>query len=447
MIKYLEKFTWLWASLLAAAATALVFALVGIFTPRDTYFYALFLERGPIQYVTTYFFWFTLLSLAIKQVTYVSEHNSLRAAEKAFHDFRESPMGQSALIWSDAHQIEEEVITTNLAGHETSKTVDRISHALKRLVNTQSTAELDDYFRTRSEVDYGNLDTSYAVVQYLIWLLPTLGFIGTVLGIGAGISGFAHIIQNADNFDMIKAALPGVTASLGTAFDTTFLALFFSVVVVWYSALLRKNEERLLGEIDNLCYDGVVALFREHSRDTESLIKALNDNIKELCRVMNGNRKAIEVPVEAMTGDLQQIIKMLNENLVQLTADGAMGAKVERLEKRLVQVGHAVVKLGAQFEEVNRDVRDVMTHHGDALNGKIDALIATLERVGSAVAEARPGSDGTPEPRNDAGHMPAATPPKFSEPRDDDDDDDYDDSNIGLTVPLRETDSGNDSNV
>ena len=52
-----------------------------------------------------------------------------------------------------------------------------------------------------------------------------MGFIGTVIGVSTAIAGLAGSLENASDVSAIKGALNNVFAGLGTAFDTTLLAV------------------------------------------------------------------------------------------------------------------------------------------------------------------------------------------------------------------------------
>ena len=48
-----------------------------------------------------------------------------------------------------------------------------------------------------SAADEGRVDASYALVRVFVWAVPTLGFIGTVLGLGAAVGGFSESLEAA----------------------------------------------------------------------------------------------------------------------------------------------------------------------------------------------------------------------------------------------------------
>jgi biopolymer transport protein ExbB/TolQ len=282
------------------AATTLTFTLVWLLAPAKTYVYELFFERSWIQHATTFCFWLTMATLALKSFAFRAE----RAAYALGKTLLATPALGSTLIWSDADMVRQKFADSQYRSYHHSITFTRILHALDRLRKTQSTKAIEDYCRTRSDIDASELESSYAGIRYLTWLIPTLGFIGTVMGIGVGIAGFAHIIQHAQGFQEVQQSLPIVTQALGTAFDTTLLALGLSAVVVFYMSFLLQSQEQLLESIDNLCFDEVCALFQEHSTTSDEIVQALRDFVQDMRDSMNGNRAEIvrvirhELPVE-----------------------------------------------------------------------------------------------------------------------------------------------------
>jgi len=312
----------------AIIATAASLMAIKTFAPSDGYLYALFLERSWIQFATTFFFWLVMSFLFIKDLAHLKER---RAFNKA-REITQSGEFDKTLIWTDASSVQQmysDKLDKSLLG---SQTVTRLFHALDRLQKSQSTASLEDYFRTRSDIDSEELDASYTAIRFLVWLIPTLGFIGTVMGIGTGIKGFSDIIANAGDFSQIREFLPVVTGHLGTAFDTTLLALTLSVVAIFYQSALHKKERQLLESLDRLCFDGICPLFREHSGATVELVNALEKVAAKLMNNMDGNRGSIEGTVRASIQDLGSgvSLKQLTEEVQNLST------KIDKLEKQLI---------------------------------------------------------------------------------------------------------------
>ena len=75
------------------------------------------------------------------------------------------------------------------------------------------------------------------MVRYIAWAIPSIGFIGTVRGIGDAL-GKAH--------QAVEGNIAGVTQSLGVAFNSTFIALLISIVLMFLLHQLQQQQERLV---------------------------------------------------------------------------------------------------------------------------------------------------------------------------------------------------------
>lgn len=100
---------------------------------------------------------------------------------------------------------------------------------------------------TRLELWQYQLDIQYSMIRYWIWLIPTLGFIGTVVGISRALGAAAEIDPNS------KTLLAELTPKLGVAFDTTLLALLMSAVLVFIMHWVQGREEQALRDSGEYC--------------------------------------------------------------------------------------------------------------------------------------------------------------------------------------------------
>jgi len=81
------------------------------------------------------------------------------------------------------------------------------------------------------------LESELSIIRYIAWAIPSIGFIGTVRGIGDAL-GQAHKAVAGD--------ITGVTQSLGVAFNSTFIALVISLVLMFFIYQLQLVQERLV---------------------------------------------------------------------------------------------------------------------------------------------------------------------------------------------------------
>ena len=108
----------------------------------------------------------------------------------------------------------------------------------------------------RSREDFANLSDyllllrgqqhqhNFAPLQFTIWALPLLGFIGTVVGITQAIGGLEQVVATVgaapDN-----GGLTEVLAGLQFAFDTTFVGLILVIPTMLYTLVLRASAQKL----------------------------------------------------------------------------------------------------------------------------------------------------------------------------------------------------------
>lgn len=120
----------------------------------------------------------------------------------------------------------------------------RLHEALEGIRRKSSAAELEADLRFLSDVDAGKAHAGYAMIRLIIWAIPILGFLGTVIGITIAIAGLDP--------KALQQSLDVVTGGLGVAFDTTALALALSMGLMFLQYLVDKMEQRLLGQVDSV---------------------------------------------------------------------------------------------------------------------------------------------------------------------------------------------------
>ena len=110
-------------------------------------------------------------------------------------------------------------------------------NALQRFATTQSIPAVSEAVREQCDIEADRLDSELSMVRYISWAIPSIGFIGTVRGIGDAL-GQAYKAEEGD--------ISGVTVSLGVAFNSTFVALVLSIIIMFALHQLQLSQERLV---------------------------------------------------------------------------------------------------------------------------------------------------------------------------------------------------------
>ena len=96
------------------------------------------------------------------------------------------------------------------------------------------------------------LDLGYHMIRYIVWLIPTIGFIGSVMGIGAALS--VAGAAKADDPDL----LANTTSAMSIAFNGTFIALLLSATLVFILHIAQMKEEKALNASAQYCLDQLI---------------------------------------------------------------------------------------------------------------------------------------------------------------------------------------------
>ncbi len=135
-----------------------------------------------------------------------------------------------------------------------------IRRVILQFQSNRSVAQANSLLNSSLDLYMHEIDLRYNMLRYIMWLVPSLGFIGTVIGIAMALN-FAG--ADTTNFQDPKL-LSKLTDRLGVAFYTTLLALLQAAVLVFLMHLTQAREERALNRTGQYCMDNLINRLYEH---------------------------------------------------------------------------------------------------------------------------------------------------------------------------------------
>jgi len=117
--------------------------------------------------------------------------------------------------------------------------------ALHRFESTRNIQDVSTAVHTICSTEQDRMDSELSMIRYIAWAIPSIGFIGTVRGIGQAL-GKAHAAQKGGD-------IGPVTESLGVAFNSTLIALFISIVLMFVVHQLQRSQDRLALDAEQYC--------------------------------------------------------------------------------------------------------------------------------------------------------------------------------------------------
>jgi biopolymer transport protein ExbB/TolQ len=122
-------------------------------------------------------------------------------------------------------------------------------NALQRFSSTRNIQDVATSTHTICESEADKLESELSMIRYISWAIPSIGFIGTVRGIG-------EALAQADK--AVQGDIAGVTLSLGVAFNSTFIALLISIFLMFLVHQLQLVQERLVYDSEHYCDDKLI---------------------------------------------------------------------------------------------------------------------------------------------------------------------------------------------
>ncbi|MGF1641984.1 MAG: MotA/TolQ/ExbB proton channel family protein [Rhodospirillales bacterium] len=127
-----------------------------------------------------------------------------------------------------------------------------IQRTVTQFQTTRSIDQANALLNSSLELYLHEIDLRYSMIRYVVWAIPTLGFVGTVVGISLALA-FAGAVDLQD-----PSLLAELTKRLAVAFNTTLLALVMSAFLVLLQHLIQASEERALNQAGQYCLDNLI---------------------------------------------------------------------------------------------------------------------------------------------------------------------------------------------
>src|SRR5262245_26916420 len=190
----------------------------------------------PVCIVETVLFFVCLAALVQKLWSVLGEHAALAHIKLS---------GGSSLPTSQATDWLDKL--AELPGrHRSSFFGRRLMDALESVERNASADRLESELKHLSDLDANRQQDSYAFIRIIVWATPMLGFLGTVIGITQVIGDLANQQDALSGQGVMKGLLSG----LYVKFDTTALALSFTVVLMFIQFLIDRMEVQVLEAVD-----------------------------------------------------------------------------------------------------------------------------------------------------------------------------------------------------
>jgi biopolymer transport protein ExbB/TolQ len=356
------------------------FLVWAVNAPEAMPLHDLFHQRGPTQVIT--------LVMGGMLVAYlINKWRMLQREQKSYLAF---DLEIPTLIRSgDLDEI------TTRATRSKALVGKRLLRLLGVWSSTGSSFQLERAADSDVELYELSMTSSFSLPKVLLWAIPLMGFIGTVIGMSEAVGSFDSVLSNADNVDGLKNGLLKVTGGLGTAFDTTFLALMISVILAFPLNAVERNEDRLLSQIDGVVREAVMALspIGDGEIGSESNMQARDASLSTTAPQLDGEDLGalISDAFEKHLPDPSVLVEPAQVYAEQLTQ--AALDKLTPLTNLVRDSVEGMSEARLSLQDQSEVIRTSMNGLSDELQQSLNELEPLLNKIASSSRQVRTDSE------------------------------------------------------
>ncbi|WP_437229542.1 MotA/TolQ/ExbB proton channel family protein [Planctomicrobium sp. SH661] len=304
-----------------------------------------------VEYVIVSLFLWGLCDIALRLLSFPKQFFALKQNWLPARQGREPVTNAAALL---------DLVQRQRPWLQQSRVGQRLIHSLQFVVEEGSAADLRDRLQYLSEEDEDHAHAHYSLARFIAGITPILGFLGTVVHFGTALSGIS--------FDQMSARLPIIVAEMGTAFNTTTVALGASMTMMFAVFVCERIERGLVHSIDHLVNRELLNRFDVHDANIVPFLSA----------VQSASAQALQ----AIDATLQRQIVIWSQALEKL---------FQKFEERQIAEVHAwdeALKLLQKRHEANdavheERVRKMLTSVEASQAQHMERIQKSLDKAGS----------------------------------------------------------------
>lgn len=293
----------------ASVTLVAIFALLFFFLPKQSFIYGFLFRCWPIQILSS---WLFLLGL----IYWVQRYSFFRKEEEVFKKIK---LPDVSISQEDAVEL----IKSMPEKYKNTLTLRRCREILMAFLYGEDIIRLNEELSCRDmfEVERGHL-----LLNSMRSIIPVIGFLGTVIGLSLGMVKFPDI---GDSVIALKPHLKSFAASLSVAFDTTLLALIYTIIVILLASFLRHREEALVGKVDERARTLIGKIIKAKTSQNEKDLSQPDQFIDNLLKRWNEEISSI------MERFFEKLISSNNECAYKIAEDigRVIGEKFEGLKR------------------------------------------------------------------------------------------------------------------
>jgi hypothetical protein len=225
------------------------------------------------------------------------------------------------------------------------------------------------------------------MVRIIIWAIPILGLLGTVIGITIAVANL--------NPQTLEESMTKVTHGLGVAFDHTATALALTMLLMFVKSGVERTEDSVLARVDARVSKELVGRFQRSAPDDDqnvATIRRMSEQVLDAVEALAARQADVWKSTIDETHQQWADVSMAAGHIVR---DSLSTAIRENLEQHARVLGQNALKhadriqlsTDKQVELIDRGAQETVGRLREGLEKLGEILVEALERHGEVLSK------------------------------------------------------------
>jgi biopolymer transport protein ExbB/TolQ len=333
-----------------------------------------YFTRHPVEYMETVLFSIALAALILKAIDMMCQRSSLA----------KSPLGakSQASEPADACNALLQRLDELPRGRQEEFFIRRLRAALEHVRSHGSAETLNDELKYLSDIDASRLHAGFGLFRVILWAIPILGFLGTVVGITMAL--------NSVDLKSPDQSMLQVLNGLGLKFDTTAVALTMSMVLMFVHFFVDRSANGLLERVDRRVEEELAGRLQHVSSGMDGQLVAMRRMAETMIqvsdRLVQRQAELWQASMEAAAARWANMAKVGGEQL-QTWLAGALSESLKTHALHLTAAEQASIQANTRHWEKILQTQSQGTQNLAALQSSVTRQVEVIEQTVAAVGE------------------------------------------------------------
>jgi biopolymer transport protein ExbB/TolQ len=331
----------------------------------------------PVEYCETTMFFVGLAALGMRILNLAGQFRLLKRATLGPIPAGGQGTGECDRLLGQLRSLPKRVQETYLAR--------RLSDAIEFVRRKGSAEALDSHLRHLEELESIEVQSGYSTIRIIVWAIPILGLLGTVIGITMAVANL--------NPETLEQSMSKVTHGLGVAFDHTATALALTMFLMFCKSGVERAQDGLLARVDARTSDELVGRFQENPIGNDpnvAVIRRMSEQVIEAVETLAMRQADVWKSTIDATHEQWADVSFATSQMVRDTLSASLVESLERHAKVLSDgmdkhASHLSASAAEHGQWLERSANETTDRLRDGLEKLAELLVDALHRHGEVL--------------------------------------------------------------